>query len=147
MGHTPHTRAHAPNRIGPGSGQVDCAYDMQTWMQLCSRGSWTCYILNLVLIFWVVVSDWQCLVSEYWGSIVMSWRDNSVLGIIPEYLDSGWSRSVPEHVISERPSTRDLGVTPSSWTQDHPRALGLGVSPSSVSLFPRYFTADYCFDL
>jgi len=90
LGHRPpfHTRT----RTEPGQARVVRAHDLQTRMQLRSRGSWNCYILKIIF----------CL-SELTPSFWEKWleyltRNDSRaldLGIIPEYLDSEWSRSGP----------------------------------------------------
>jgi len=83
--------------------------DLRTRMQLRSRNSWTCYISNLLFILAFGAN------SKTSGEVTPStWtrNDSQVLGL---------------GVNSERPRALDLGAL---------RALGLGATPTSISLSP-----------
>ena len=92
MGDNPYTR-----RTKPGWVRVVRAHDLRTRIQLRSRGSWTCYILKIILSFGansellseVTYEPGLEMIPEHLTSkLLPSTWTRSDLGVDPEHLDS-----------------------------------------------------------
>ena len=152
MGHTPHTRIYAPNRIGPGRAwaRVACYHELRPRMHLRSRSTTCgheCISVQGVLrhaTFWIFFSDFG-IQSQFWnfGEATLStgtqndfrlfgdtkWSSSTWTRCDLKTFLSTWSRSDPEHLNSES--------SPSTWTRSHHE---LHLTLSEV-------LHNYCFDL